>query len=101
MNRSRIALFLLVLFILSGVFIWYKSTKSQETNVASTAVIVETPVFNSDSAYAHIAKQVSFGPRIPNSPAQIKCKDWIVEKLKGYGWQVKIQEFIGGALHHQ
>ena len=93
MNRSRIALFLLVLFILSGVFIWYKSTKSQETNVASTAVIVETPVFNSDSAYAQIAKQVSFGPRIPNSPAQIKCKDWIVEKLKGYGWQVKIQEF--------
>ena len=93
MNRSRIALFLLVLFILSGVYIWYKSTKSQETNVASTAVIVETPVFNSDSAYAHIAKQVSFGPRIPNSPAQIRCKDWIVEKLKGYGWQVKIQEF--------
>ena len=93
MNRSRIALFLLVLFILSGVFIWYKSTKSQETNVVSTAVIVETPIFNSDSAYAYIAKQVSFGPRIPNSPAQIKCKDWIVEKLKGYGWQVKIQEF--------
>ena len=93
MNRSRIALFLLVLFILSGVFIWYKSTKRQETNVASAAVIEETPVFNSDSAYAHIAKQVSFGPRIPNSPAQIKCKDWIVEKLKGYGWQVKIQEF--------
>ena len=93
MNRSRIALFLLVLFILSGVFIWFKSNKSQETNVASTATIVETPVFNSDSAYAYIAKQVSFGPRIPNSPAQIKCKDWIVEKLKGYGWQVKIQEF--------
>ena len=93
MNRSRIALFLLVLFILSGVYIWFKSNKSQETNVESTAIIVETPVFNSDSAYAYIAKQVSFGPRIPNSPAQIKCKDWIVAKLKGYGWQVKIQEF--------
>ena len=93
MNRSRIALFLLVLFILSGVFIWFKSNKSQETNVASTATIVETPVFNSDLAYAYIAKQVGFGPRIPNSPAQIKCKDWIVEKLKGYGWQVQIQEF--------
>jgi hypothetical protein len=93
MNRSRIALFLLVLFILSGVFIWFKSNKSQETNVESTAVIVETPVFNSDSAYSHIAKQVSFGPRIPNSSVQLICKDWIVEKLKGYGWQVKIQEF--------
>jgi hypothetical protein len=93
MNRSRIALFLLVLFILSGAYIWFKSSKSQETNIVSTATIVETPVFNSDSAYSHIAKQVGFGPRIPNSPAQIHCKDWIVEKLKGYGWQVKIQEF--------
>jgi len=93
MNRSRIALFLLVLFILSGVYIWFKSNKSQETNIESTARIVETPVFNSDSAYAYLAKQVSFGPRIPNSLAQIHCKDWIVEKLKGYGWQVKIQEF--------
>jgi hypothetical protein len=93
MNRSRIALFLLVLFILSGAYFWFKSNKSQEKSVESTAVIFETPVFNSDSAYAHIAKQVSFGPRTPNSPAQIHCKDWIVEKLKGYGWQVKIQEF--------
>jgi hypothetical protein len=93
MNRSRIALFLLVLFILSGVFLWYKGTKTPETNVASSAIIVETPVFNADSAYANIEKQVNFGPRIPNSPAQIKCKNWIVEKLKGYGWQVNIQEF--------
>ena len=93
MNRSRIALILLVLFIFSGVYIWFKSNKSQETNVESSAIIVETPVFNSDSAYAYIAKQVSFGPRIPNSSAQIVCKDWMVKKLKEYGWQVKIQEF--------
>jgi hypothetical protein len=93
MNRSRIALFLLVLFIISGGYYWYLSSKSKESNQESAPIIAETPVFNSDSAYAHIAKQVSFGPRIPNSPAQIHCKDWIVEKLKGYGWQVKIQEF--------
>ena len=93
MNRSRIALFLLVLFIISGGYYWYLSSKSKESNQESAPIIAETPVFNSDSAYAYIAKQVSFGPRIPNSPAQIKCKDWIVEKLKGYGWQVKIQEF--------
>jgi hypothetical protein len=93
MNRSRIALLLLVLFILSGGYIWFKSNKSQETAVESSAIIVETPVFNSDSAYAYIAKQVSFGPRIPNSSAQIMCKDWMVKKLRAYGWQVKIQEF--------
>lgn len=93
MNRSRIALFLLVLFIISGGYYWYLSSKSKESNQESAPIITETPVFNSDSAYAYIEKQVSFGPRIPNSPAQIHFKDWIVEKLKGYGWQVKIQEF--------
>lgn len=93
MNRSRIATLLLIIFILSGVYIWVKSNKSAETNVENSALIIETPVFNSDSAYAYIAKQVNFGPRIPNSFAQIVCKDWIVKKLTAYGWQVKVQEF--------
>lgn len=93
MNRSKIATLLLIIFILSGVYIWVKSNKNAETNVENSALIIETPVFNSDSAYAYIAKQVNFGPRIPNSFAQIVCKDWIVKKLTAYGWQVKVQEF--------
>lgn len=51
-----------------------------------------TPVFQSDSAYAHVARQVSFGPRVPGTPAHAACADWMVEKLKGYGASVIQQQ---------
>lgn len=47
-----------------------------------------TPLFNPDSAYAFVAKQVSFGPRVPGTPPHTACADWMVAKLKGYGAQV-------------
>ena len=94
MNRSRIALLLLVVFIFSGVFFWYKNgsntTKSIENPVSQ---LVETPTFIADSAYHFIEKQVTFGPRIPNSAAQEKCKNWLIEKFKSYGWTIKTQPF--------
>jgi hypothetical protein len=43
------------------------------------------PLFNGDSAYAYVAKQVAFGPRVPGSAAHKACGDWMVEKLKSYG----------------
>ena len=61
MNRSRIALLLLVIFIFSGALYWYKNTAtstSTEENIASQ--IVETPNFIADSAYHFIEKQVAF-----------------------------------------
>lgn len=53
---------------------------------------VTPPQFNADSAYAFIAKQVSFGPRIPNTPAQKKCADWLQAKLGSYTKDVIVQE---------
>ncbi|MFT3884739.1 MAG: M28 family peptidase [Flavobacteriales bacterium] len=49
------------------------------------APVVEVPVFNADSAYAFVAKQVAFGPRVPGTAAHRACGDWMVAKLKGYG----------------
>ena len=43
------------------------------------------PLFNGDSAYAFVAKQVAFGPRVPGSAAHKACGDWMVAKLKSYG----------------
>ena len=40
------------------------------------------PVFDADSAYASVARQVSFGPRLPGSPAQLKCADWMESILR-------------------
>jgi hypothetical protein len=53
---------------------------------------VKIPAFNADSAYAYVAKQVSFGPRIPNSDAQRKCADWMIATLKQWADDVHVQE---------
>ena len=57
------------------------------------AIEIEVPAFNADSAYAFVAKQVAFGPRIPNTPAHGRAADYFVETLKRFGAQITIQEF--------
>jgi len=49
------------------------------------------PAFNADSAYNHTARQVAFGPRIPNTQAHIQCGDYLIRVLKSYGAQVDVQ----------
>lgn len=48
-------------------------------------VSVVVPLFDPDSAYGHVAKQVAFGPRVPGSAAHTACADWLVATLKRYG----------------
>ncbi len=50
-----------------------------------------TPLFDPDSAYAFVAHQVSFGPRVPGTPQHAACADWIVAKLKSHGAIVREQ----------
>jgi len=57
----------------------------------TTAVNVPVPTFNADSAYVYTAKQVAFGPRIPNTPVQNKCADWLIAQLKPLADTVYIQ----------
>jgi len=64
-------------------------TASQPAATAAAA----TPVFNPDSAYAYTAKQVAFGPRVPNTPAHVACGNYLVAKLKSMGLSVREQPF--------
>ena len=93
MNRSRIALILLILFVLSGGYFWFSSGNSASSTTNSASTLVPSPDFVADSAYAYIAKQVAFGPRVPNSAAQIACRDYLTAQLKRHGWEVSLQEF--------
>lgn len=52
---------------------------------------VEVPSFNEDSAYAYVAKQVSFGARVPGTKAHAKCADWLQAELKKFGGSVYVQ----------
>lgn len=65
--------------------------KPKTATVAKTPVKI--PMFNQDTAYAHIEKQLSFGPRNPGSAGHVACKDWMVNKFKSYGAEVIAQNF--------
>lgn len=54
---------------------------------------IEIPLFNRDSAYAFIAKQVAFGPRVPGSKGHDATRKWLVQKLRSYGASVTEQSF--------
>ncbi|MBK7869938.1 MAG: M28 family peptidase [Saprospiraceae bacterium] len=71
-----------------------KNESSQNTSTTDTpAQAVAVPSFDRDSAYAFVAKQVEFGPRVPGSDAHKACKDWLVGKFKSYGAEVIEQNF--------
>jgi hypothetical protein len=65
--------------------------------VVTAPKIVKTPIFNKDSAYNYVAKQVSFGPRVPNSQAHKDCANWLVSEFKSMGLTVVEQDFVATA----
>ncbi|WP_439183891.1 M28 family peptidase [Carboxylicivirga taeanensis] len=69
-----------------------KKDKKTTTVSASTTPQVETPVFNSDSAYHYVAQQVAFGPRVPNTAEHAACANYLASELKRFGADVIVQE---------
>ena len=52
---------------------------------------IATPEFNEDSAYAYVAAQVAFGPRVPNTDSHEACAG-LASELARHGAQVTVQE---------
>ena len=48
--------------------------------------------FNSGTAWGYLVQQVSYGPRVPGTDAQIQCRDWLVSELKKNCDEVHIQD---------
>lgn len=57
----------------------------------SATVSADTP-FNADSAYQYVARQVGFGPRVPNSESHRACANYLEAELKRHGAKVFVQE---------
>ena len=60
--------------------------------------------FSEDSAYKYVSEQVAFGPRVPGTEQHDMCRDYLVDKLKGFGadtvivQQADLQAFNGDIL---
>src|ERR1043165_1952260 len=55
-----------------------QNTTQQE---AKTPPRVQAPVFDADTAYHYVAKQLAFGPRVPGTKAQVQCAAWMEAEL--------------------
>jgi hypothetical protein len=85
-NQIKISTFALFSVALVSCNELPKNQPKQETTTAEVAAPYKqvSPVFNADSAYYFVEKQVSFGPRVTNSEPHKKCGDWMVSELKKY-----------------
>lgn len=75
---------------------------------ASATAVAAEPLpevsFDADSALSYVARQVEFGPRVPNTEAHRLCGDWLAAELKRHGAEVTEQKadltaFDGTLLH--
>lgn len=71
-----------------------ENKKVNENTVAETATADAAGIdpgksvsvrFDADSAYSYLARQVEFGPRVPNSEAHRKAGDWLASELARHG----------------
>lgn len=55
-------------------------------------VAISRPAFSADSAYAYMERQMSFGPRVPNSQGHIQCASWLLQQLREAGADITLQK---------
>jgi glutaminyl-peptide cyclotransferase len=87
MKNNKI--WLLAFLVLSWACTGQRSTESQ----IPQPIVKPYPVFNADSAYAFVKKQVEFGPRIPGTPGHSATKSWIIKQMDTFGMSVQTQDF--------
>lgn len=85
--KKKITYFSSLLLLLTSCHFFQKKEQTTET------VLVKAPIFNADSAFSFLEKQVKFGPRVPNSTAHKQCGDYLVSSFKQYGCAVTEQNF--------
>lgn len=71
-----------------------QETPEQPDKPTPAPTRLAVPAFDADAAFDHIAKQVSYGPRVPGTDAHAATGAWLVETLTATGARVYEQDFI-------
>ncbi len=69
------------------------NTNSVPTPTASPARATSKLAIDADRAFAHVRKQVEFGPRPAGSSELARTREYIVSELRSYGLDVKLDEW--------
>ncbi len=56
----------------------------------------KTAVLSGERAMEHVRAQVAFGPRPPGSPTLQKCREYIEQQMRGFGYAIEKDTFIAG-----
>lgn len=89
----------LILIVLTFISISCNNTTIKKKEISQEKEKVAVPDFNSDTAYYFVKKQLDFGPRVPNTSANIKCMKFLSKTLKRYTPDVIIQNFKAKAYN--
>ncbi|MBX6379915.1 MAG: M28 family peptidase [Thermoflavifilum aggregans] len=90
-----------------GTLMWSSGCHSRQSTSESashSSLInpnIAVPAFDADSAYAYVARQVQFGPRIPGTPAHAACADWLIAHMKNWADTVYVQQTTLTAWNHE
>lgn len=90
MNRQFVYLLAVVLACLLTCGCKGSAGKTTDTSTNSKTKLIGN--FNVDSAYAFVARQVAFGPRVPGTPAHEQCGAYLAEKLRSFGADTVIEQ---------
>jgi Zn-dependent M28 family amino/carboxypeptidase len=74
-----------------ALFLSACGAKQASAEAAPEDPVVADVKFDADSAYAYVARQVAFGPRVPNTEAHRQCGEWLVSELRRHGAEVTEQ----------
>ena len=88
-----------LIFMLSSCDDSKKPKEKAASTLPQPIKLQPAPVFNEDSAYYFVEKQVSFGPRVPNTEAHKACGNWLVSRLQQYEALVTEQVFTEQAFN--
>ncbi|MEA3504506.1 MAG: M28 family peptidase [Bacteroidota bacterium] len=66
--------------------------KSDKKTEKTPSKVVDIPDFNADSAFEYVKAQTDFGPRVPNTKAQLACAEYLTKVMSAFADTVIVQK---------
>lgn len=90
-NKRGAFLKYITLFCLLFIVACNSENETKQPDLPKESVNIDVPEFNADSAYSYIEKQISFGPRVPNTLSHAACAEWLVSTFSKFADTVIVQ----------
>ena len=95
--KNHTALLLIIFLVI--MYACGNSKKPVNNTTEKKQQQIQVPVFNRDSAYAYVEKQVDFGPRVPGTEAHAACEQWLANTMNRFADTVIVQAFKARAYN--